>query len=77
MSKLNEIIEWQEFGSDFKMYVKHYRGEDGKLAIQIVFEDATHDKVTEINVPSRKVIPFLTAVNGNFLSKKYEINVTE
>ena len=76
MAKLNEIIEWDEFGSTFKVYVKHYRGPDGKPNIQIVYEDATHDKVTEINIPSKKVVAFLTAVNGNLLSKKYEINVT-
>lgn len=76
MAKLNEIIEWQEFGSELRLYVKHYRGPDEKLNIQIVFEDATHEKVTEINIPSHKVIAFLTAINGNLLSKKYEINVT-
>ncbi len=77
MSKLNEIIEWQEFGSEFRIYVKHYRGPDDKLNIQIVFEDATHEKVTEINIPSKKVVAFLKAVNGDLLSKKYEINLTQ
>lgn len=75
MSKLNEIIEWQELGSEFRLYVKHYRGEDGKLNIRLIFEDATHETVTEINIPNHKVKPFLTAVNGPLLSKKYEINV--
>ncbi len=77
MAKLNEIIEWQELGSEFRLYVKHYRGKDGKPNIQIVFEDATHEQVTEINVPSHKVVAFLNALNGPFLSRKYEINVEE
>ena len=77
MAKINEIIEWQELGSEFRLYVKHFRGADGKLNIQLVFEDATHETVTEMNIPSQKVVAFLNAVNGNLLSKKYEINVSE
>jgi len=75
MAKINEIIEWSEFGSEYRMYVKHYVDESGKRCINIIFEDATHDKVTEINIPSKKLKAFLNAVNGDALSKKYEINV--
>lgn len=75
MTKINEIIEWSEFGSEYRMYVKHYPDEQGKRCINIIFEDATHDKVTEINIPNKKLKAFLNAVNGDALSKKYEINV--
>ena len=77
MPKLNEIIEWQELGSEFRLYVKHFRGADGKLNIQLVYEDATHETVTEMNIPSHKVVAFLNAVNGSLLSKKYEIDVKD
>jgi len=72
---VNEIIEWQEHGSDFKLYIKHYAGPDGKTNIQLVFEDATRDVVTEINIPSTKVKQFLSTLNGPLLSRKYEINL--
>lgn len=75
MAKLNDIIEWQEFGSEYRLYVKHAWGADDKLNIRITFEDVTHDKVTEINIPPKKVKQFLSTINGNLLSKKYEINV--
>jgi len=75
MAKLNDIIEWQEFGSEYRLYVKHHWGKDDKVNIRITFEDATHDKVTEINIPSAKVKQFLNTINGKLLSRKYEINV--
>ena len=77
MAKINEIIEWQEFGSDFKLYIKHGRDKEGKLGIQMIFEDATHDKVTEINIPAAKVKQFLYTVNGDLLNRKYEINIPQ
>ena len=77
MTKLNQIIEWQELGSAFKLYIKHYHDKEGKLNIGIIFEDATREVVTEINVPNHKVKQFLTAVNGSLLSRKYEINVED
>ena len=75
MSKLNDIIEWQEHGSDYKLYIRHYRNSEGKLCIQLVFEDAAHEKVTEIDIPSHKVKQFLYSINGELLSRKYEINL--
>ena len=75
MTKINEIIEWQEHGSDYKLYVKHYRDQQDKLCLQMIFEDLTHEKVTEINVPSHKVKQFLYTVNGDLLNRKYEINI--
>jgi len=75
MSQLNEIIEWSECGTEYRLYAKHSWDEDDKICINIIFEDATHDKVTEMNIPNNKIKQFLTAVNGKFLSRKYEINV--
>ena len=74
MTKVTDIIEWQEHGSDCKLYVKHYHDAQGKFCLQIVFEDTTHEKVTEINIPSHKVKQFLYTVNGDLLNRKYEIN---
>lgn len=75
MGKLNEIIEWNECGSEYRLYVRHYPDEHGKRCINIVFEDATHDKVTEIHVPNNKLKQVLTVINGDMLSRKYDINV--
>ena len=75
MGSLNDIIEWTELGTEHRIYVKHYGDENGKVCIRIVYEDATHDKVTEIDIPNKKLKPFLDAVNGNLLTRKYEINV--
>jgi len=75
MRKLNEIIEWQEFGSEYRLYIRHHADKEEKLNIRMIFEDVTRDKVTEINIPSTKVKQFLNTVNGNLLSRKYEINV--
>ncbi len=75
MPKINEILEWDEFGSSYKMYSRHHLDENEKVCIQLIFEDVNHDKVTEINIPSDKVKGFLTMVNGDLLSRRYEINV--
>ena len=75
MGNLNEIIEWQDCGSEYRVYVKHYLNDEEKVNLQLVFEDATHDKVTEINIPNNKLKQFIHQVNGNLLSRKYEINV--
>ena len=75
MPPLNEIIEWSECGTEYRMYIKHYQDKDDKTSINIIFEDATRDKVTEINVPSKKVKELLTAINGSLLTRKYEINL--
>lgn len=75
MTQLNDILEWQEFGSEYRLYVKHNIEKDDKVSIRIIFEDATHEKVTEINVPSKKVKQFLNMINGKLISKRYEINI--
>lgn len=75
MPPVNQIIEWSELGTEYRLYVKHYQDKNDKTAINIIFEDATRDKVTEINVPSTKVKELLTAINGSLLTRKYEINV--
>ncbi len=75
MNKLNEIIEWQECGSEYRLYIRHYYDGNDKLNIHMTYEDATLDKVTEINIPPKKIKHFLKIINGNLLSKKYEINI--
>ena len=64
MSALNEIIEWSEYGSEYRLYVKHHWDKEDKVNINIIFEDATHEKVTEIHIPNKKVKSFLAAING-------------
>lgn len=75
MPPVNNIVEWSELGTEYRLYVKHYQDENDKTSINIIFEDATRDKVTEINVPSKKVKELLTAINGSLITRKYEINV--
>ena len=40
MANLNEIIEWQDCGSEYRIYVKHFLDEKEKVNLQLVFEDA-------------------------------------
>ena len=75
MSKINEILEWQEYGTQYRLYVRHHRDKSDKINIQIIYEDVTHDKITEIHIPSNKVKQFLLMVTGDLLSKKYEIDL--
>ena len=75
MPKINDIIEWEEFGCTYQLYIRHYYNEGGKLCISMIFEDTTHDKTTEINIPHHKVKQFLHTINRDLLSRKYEINV--
>ena len=75
MSRLNKIIEWSELGTEHRIYIKHYWDKEDKVNINIVYEDATRDKVTEINIPNKKLKQFLTYINGDLLSKRYDINV--
>lgn len=75
MARLNDIIEWSEFGTEYRLYAKHRLDENERVTLNIIHEDVTHDKVTEINIPNSKLKAFLNAVNGDMLSRKYEINV--
>jgi len=75
MPKVNDIIEWEEYGSAYKLYIRHHLEKDDKVSLQMVFEDATHDKVTEINIPSHRLKQFLATVTNGLLSRKYEIDL--
>ncbi len=64
MGKVNNLIEWDYLGSHFSVYIKHYADEDGRKGMTMIFEDVTHEKVTEIVVPSRVFPQFLQVVNS-------------
>ena len=63
MAKINELIEWDYLGSHFSLYVKHFMDEEGHKGATMIFEDVTHDKVTEIVIPARKFSTFLRIIN--------------
>jgi len=64
MPKVNDLVEWDYAGSHYSLYVKHFTDDDGRRGMTMIFEDVTHEKVTEIVVPARKFAAFLQAVNG-------------
>lgn len=64
MSPVNELVEWDYLGSHYSVYIKHYLDEDGRKGMTMIFEDVTHEKVTEMVVPSRVFARFLKAVNS-------------
>jgi len=64
MAKVNSLVEWDYLGSHFSVYIKHYTDEDGRKGMTMLFEDVTHEKVTEMVVPSRVFPQFLQAVNS-------------
>ncbi|MCB9772172.1 MAG: hypothetical protein H6754_06440 [Candidatus Omnitrophica bacterium] len=64
MSKVNNLIEWDYLGSHYSVYIKHFIDDDGRKGMTMIFEDVTHEKVTEMVVPSRKFQAFLQVVNG-------------
>lgn len=63
MGNVKDIIEWNAFGSAFSLYVKHYFNEEGEKGVKMIFEDETHDKVTEIVIPPNKFPEFLRTIN--------------
>ena len=63
MGRINELIEWDYLGSHYSVYIKHFRDEDGGKGMTMIFEDVTHQKVTEMVIPSRKYPSFLRAIN--------------
>ncbi|MBF0522981.1 MAG: hypothetical protein HQL24_08010 [Candidatus Omnitrophica bacterium] len=73
MGKLNDLIEWDYLGSHFSVYVKHYVDDDGRKGMTMIFEDVTHEKVTEMVVPSRVFPAFLKAVNAG--ANPYQGNI--
>ena len=64
MPKLNELVEWDYLGSHFSLYVKHFTDDDGRKGMTMIFEDVTHEKVTEMVIPARAFPAFLKTVNG-------------
>ena len=64
MSQVNELIEWDSCGSHFSLYIKHFVDDDGRRGVNMIFEDVTHEKVTEMVIPSRKFPTFLRAINA-------------
>ena len=64
MAKVNNLVEWDYLGSHFSVYIKHYVDDDGRKGMTMIFEDVTHEKVTEMVVPSRVFPQFLQVVNS-------------
>jgi len=64
MSKLQDLVEWDYLGSHFSVYVKHFTDEEGKRGMTMIFEDVTHEKVSEMTIPPRTFPAFLKAING-------------
>ena len=64
MAAIQNLVEWDYLGSQFSVYIKHTADEDGRRGMQMIFEDVTNDKVTEMVIPPRKFAEFLKAVNG-------------
>ena len=65
MAKVNDLIEWNYCGSNYSLYVKHFIDDEGRKGLTMIFEDLTHEKVTEMTIPTRKFPAFLKAVNGS------------
>lgn len=64
MSQINELVEWDYCGSHFSLYVKHFVDDEGRKGINMIFEDVTHEKVTEMVIPTHKYPAFLRVVNA-------------
>jgi hypothetical protein len=64
MGKVNNLVEWDYLGSHYSVYIKHYVDDDGRKGMTMIFEDVTHEKVTEMVVPSRVFPQFLQVVNS-------------
>ncbi len=63
MPKINELVEWDYLGSHYSLYIKHFIDDDGRKGMTMIFEDVTHEKVTEMVIPARKFPAFLKLVN--------------
>ena len=64
MAKINDLIEWDYLGSRYSVYIKHFADEDGRKGMTMLFEDVTHEKITEMVIPPRAFIRFLEVVNA-------------
>ena len=65
MTKVNDLIEWDYCGSRYSLYVKTFFDDDGRKGVTMIFEDITHEKVTEMTIPARSFPAFLQAINGS------------
>ncbi len=72
MKKVNNLVEWDYLGSHYSVYAKHFIDEDGRKGMTMIFEDVTHEKVTEMVIPSRIFPAFLQAVNAGFDRDRYK-----
>ena len=63
MAKINELIEWDYCGSQYSLYIKSFLDEQGKKGLNMIFEDVTHEKVTEMVIPTHKYPAFLRTIN--------------
>ena len=63
MPAVNDLIEWDDSGSHYSLYVKHYADDKGHAGLTMIFEDVTRQKVTEIVIPPRQFPAFLKATN--------------
>ncbi|MFT5170104.1 MAG: hypothetical protein ACI9E5_001244 [Candidatus Omnitrophota bacterium] len=71
MAPINDLIEWNDCGASHSVYIKHFVDEEGKRGMTLIYEDLTHDKVTEITIPTNKFPVFLHAVNeGSALNNR-------
>lgn len=64
MTRINQLIEWGDCGSQYSLYMKHFVDDQGKKGLKMIFEDLTHDKVTEMVIPPHKFPEFLSVVSG-------------
>ena len=62
MPKINELIEWDYLGTRYSVYIKHFVDDDGRKGMNMIFEDVTRGKVTEMVIPSRKYPAFVRAI---------------
>lgn len=69
MSNINDLVEWSDCGATYNLYVKHYIDDEGRKGMTMIFEDLTHQKVTEMVVPPRAFPSVLKAINGGRLPR--------
>lgn len=64
MARINELIEWEYLGTSYSLYIKHFMDEEFHKGMTMIFEDVTHEKVTEMVIPPRKFPAFVHAVTA-------------
>ncbi|MCD4780290.1 MAG: hypothetical protein K8S27_07065 [Candidatus Omnitrophica bacterium] len=71
MSPVNDLIEWNDCGSSYSLYIKHFTDDEGSKGVTMIFEDLTHNKVTEIVIPPSKYPTFLRAINEGLARQQF------